>query len=96
MRISKSLINHGISEEWQLTICGTCRRDRSGNTTNSEHKKILRLCDKIGGEFSKGLYRYLTDKNITHDFISMEYLIPKDKIFEMKRRFYAEWVKDIA
>lgn len=93
MRISKSLINHGISEEWQLTICGTCRRDRNGTTTTAEHKKILRLCDRIGGEFSKGLYRYLTDKNITHEFISMEYLIPKDKIFAMKRKFYKEWIK---
>lgn len=94
MRISQALIRKGVSEEWQLTICGTCRRDRKGKTGPAEHAKILRLCDRIGGADSDGLYRFLTDKYVNHDYIRMNYGIPKRRLFEMKKAFYIEWLRN--
>lgn len=96
MRISKYLERKGVPEEWQLTIYGTCMRDRKGKTSTAEHKRIEDICKKIGGSDSAGLYRYLTDKYINHDYIRMNYGIPKDHLFKLRHEFYMEWVKDFS
>ena len=92
MRISKSLIRAGVSEGWQLTICGTLFRDGKGKTTATEHEKILRLCDDIGGSDSDALYRFLTDRNINHDYIRIFYGVTKNRLFAMKKEFYKRWL----
>lgn len=92
MRISQALIKKGVSEAWQHTIYGTCMRDRAGRTTAEEHAKITELCDRIGGGDSAGLYRFLTDKYVNHNYIHVTYGIPKDKLFRMKREFYLSWL----
>ena len=91
--MSQALVREGVSEEWQLTICGTCRRDRKGKTTPEEHRKIRFLCEDIGGRYSDGLYRFLTDKNVNHEYIRLYYGVPRNKLFAMKHEFYKRWLK---
>lgn len=94
MRISKALIKRGVSAAWQHTIYGALVRDRSGKATPEEHDKIRRMCVDIGDVYKDGLYRFLTDPTVNHDYIRLYYGVPKGKLFTMKRDFYIKWLKD--
>lgn len=92
MRISQALIKKGVSEAWQHTIYGACVRDRAGKATAEEHDKIRRLCTEIGGIYKDGLYRFLSDPYVNHEYIRLYYGIPRDKLFRLKREFYVKWL----
>ncbi|MCH5213074.1 MAG: hypothetical protein J1G06_08660 [Oscillospiraceae bacterium] len=89
-RVSKALIKAGVSEAEQHIIFGECMKKK----TPEEVERIKQLCEAVGGQWSKALYRFLTDMYINHIYICMEYGIPRETLFDLKRRFYIEWSKN--
>lgn len=91
-RFSQALKNAGISEARQHIIYGmTNDRNRSA----MQDALIKSICRKVGGSRADGLYRFLTDNRIDHNYIYMNYGIRPNDLFEMKRRFYKEFQEQL-
>lgn len=88
-RVSAALTKAGVSPAVQHIIYGECMKRK----TPEEAEHIKQLCDRVAGRWSAALYRFLTDAHINHVYICMEYGIPRELLFDLKRKFYMEWSK---
>ena len=53
-------------------------------------EKINRLCDEVGGVYSKALFELMTrSKSVLQ--ISMEYYISETKLYVLRKEFYEKW-----
>ncbi|MGM9937779.1 MAG: hypothetical protein ACI38A_10575 [Candidatus Ornithomonoglobus sp.] len=78
----------GVSEAKQHVIYGVCT-DRQ--KTSMQEAIIRSLCYEIAGHNFKGLYRFLTDDTVDHNYIELNYRIRPNILFEMKREFYKKY-----
>lgn len=91
-RFSQSLKNAGVTEAQQHIIYGmTNNRSRKA----VQDALIKSVCKYVCGKNAEGLYRFLTDDRIDHNYIYINYGIYPNKLFDMKRRFYVEFKKQL-
>ncbi len=86
--VSKSLTRHGVPPKRQGLIYYTCINS-DGDAKLQE--KIQKLCDEVGGKHSKALYVFLTNANVNHNYICMNYDIARNELFRLKIQFYKKW-----
>ena len=87
-RFSQKIKNIGVSEAKQHIIYGVCTDPQK---TSVQEAAIRGLCREIAKHDEEGLYRFLTDNTIDHNYIEMTYHIRPNKLFEMKREFYKKY-----
>ncbi|MGN0163530.1 MAG: hypothetical protein ACI4EA_08145 [Candidatus Ornithomonoglobus sp.] len=87
-RFSQKIKNIGVSEAKQHIIHGVCIDPQK---TSVQDAAIRSLCREIAGHNEAGLYRFLTDNTIDHNYIEMNYHIRPNALFEMKREFYKKY-----
>lgn len=88
-RVSRALVEAGVSEAEQHIIFGQCMKQK----TDAESEYIRSLCDRVAGRWSDALFRFVTDQSINHVYICANYHIPRDTLFALKREFYLAWGK---
>lgn len=87
-RVSRALVQAGVSEAEQHIIFGSCMKP---NKTHEETEYIRSLCCAVSERWSDALFRFVTDQSINHVYICTEYHIPRDTLFALKREFYLAW-----
>lgn len=88
-RFSKALEKAGLSYKEQGLIYFSLVNFKTQKTAD----KILNLCLEIAGEDYQGLYRFLTDDKVNHNFIEINYNIPPKRLFVWKNEFYLRYHK---
>ena len=86
--VSKALIRHGVPPKKQGLIYYTCINSDGDDKLKD---KIKSLCDDVAAQHSEALYVFLTNPYVNHSYICMNYDISRDKLFELKRKFYKKW-----
>ena len=89
-RFSQKIKNIGVSEARQHIIYGVCT-DRA--KTDVQDAAIRSLCREIAKHNANGLYRFLTDNTIDHNYIEMNYHIRPSTLFDMKCKFYKKYAE---
>lgn len=90
-RVSEYLENNGVSARLQGFIFFSCLNINRLNKADRE--RIRQLCNDVAGNDSKALYRFLTDGSVNHEYIKTTYFVPKNKLFELKNKFYKAWAE---
>lgn len=55
-------------------------------------RKISRLCDQYGGEYSRALFEVMTTRRSITD-ISLDYCVSESVLYERRRLFYEHFYK---
>ncbi len=82
-RYSRALRTAGLTYEIQGMIYFSLVN--AGRQSRGFRRLVKTICAEIAKEDYKGLYRYLTDKTVNHNYIAMNYYIPVAKLFLWKR-----------
>ena len=89
-RFSTRLKNSGVSEAKQHIIYGVTNDSRRTSETDA---LIRSVCRSVGGDDADGLYKFLTDDRVDHNYIYINYGIRPNNLFEMKRNFYKSFME---
>lgn len=82
-RYSRALRAAGLTYEMQGMIYFSLV---NANKQSRGFRRLVKaICARIAKEDCNGLYRYLTDKSVNHNYIAMHYYIPVSKLFLWKR-----------
>lgn len=85
-RASRALMKKGVSQKRQEFIRAACLNIEDIDQTLRE--KIRNICAEVSGDDYQALYRFLTDDNVNHNYISQVYFISETKLFKLKHDFY--------
>lgn len=92
-RYSKGLQASGVTESWHHIIYGIVTNPKR---TERQNRTIKEVCQKAAGRDAAGLYRFLTDQYIDHNYIYREYFIRPASLFEYRVKFYTEFQKHLG
>lgn len=84
--------NSGVSEAWCHIIYGIVTNPQR---TGRQNNVIKSLCRDIAGVNAEGLYRFLTDQYIDHNYIYQAYLIRPNDLFRYRAEFCKEFQKQL-
>ncbi|MCH5213309.1 MAG: hypothetical protein J1G06_09850 [Oscillospiraceae bacterium] len=83
----------GVSEAWCHIIHGILTNPQR---TELQNRTIKSLCRRVAGADAEGLYRFLTDLYIDHNYIFEEYLIRPNNLYRYRAKFYREFPKRLT
>lgn len=86
-RYSNGLKSAGVSEAWQHIIYGIVTNP---NKTDMQKQLIMSICRRVAGADADGLFEFLTDQYIDHNYIFSVYKIPPKKLFQYKTDFFVK------
>jgi hypothetical protein len=92
-KVNRNLRKYGIGYDMQGLLFFKLRH-------YSKEDKAFRgavedVCKKIAGTEWYPLLRFLTDHNINHTYLEIEYFIPPKRLFKWKRMAYVELAKRV-